>query len=225
MIHKCPCGACIRRHPGCVVEDHRDHALRGGREAPDTDKTGPVSWQIMRQTVRTPFVHTQVATFDKRGNRVTLLEFARGEQAIADMDAMAKGGPDFDVREWRARANTVGSRAMLDSSGIHRYMGGADKAYPWRALALFGVGGGILCASGRVPVLAVVVILGASGRCTAGAVTVAEMLLGVVGLKEAEVTVGRGVRVCNLVDTVAVRALAEAMRPIAERWKRDGTTS
>ena len=105
-------------------------------------------------------MHTQVAALDERGNRVTLLEFARGEQAVANMDAMAKGRPDFDVRKWRARANTVGSRTMLDSSGIHGHMGGADEAYPWCALlALFFVGGGILCASGRFPVLAVVAIL------------------------------------------------------------------
>ena len=67
-------------------------------------------------------MHTQVAALNERGDRVTLLEFARGEQAIADMDAMAKGGPDFDVREWRARANTVGSRTMLDSVGVHGHM-------------------------------------------------------------------------------------------------------
>ena len=105
-------------------------------------------------------MHTQVAALNERGDRVTLLEFACGEQAVADMDAMAKSGPDFDVREWRARANTVGSRTMLDSVGVHGHMGGADEAYPWCALlALLAVGGSILGASGCFPVLAVVAIL------------------------------------------------------------------
>ena len=75
VIHEGPCGARICRYPGCVVVNHRYHALRGRRETLVTDETGPVSWQVMRHAVRIPLVHTQVAALNERGDRVTLLEF------------------------------------------------------------------------------------------------------------------------------------------------------
>ena len=56
---------------------------------------------------------------------------------------------------------------------------------------------------------------------TALAVTVAEVVLGVVGLEKAKITVDRGVRNGNFIGTVGrgVGALAEATGPVAERRK------